>query len=156
MLASLGLVLGLLGALVPGFPGAAVALSGVAAYAALTGFEVVTEDALLLAALLALAGGFAQGLAPVWGLRLLSRASGAATGAAAGAALGLLSPLPLGAIVLGTLGSLVGIVVGRGGFASRVAALGGVVGAVTVAVVVDLLAVLGIGAVLGVSQFLAG
>jgi hypothetical protein len=155
-IASLGLTFGVLGACIPGFPGAIVALLGVAAFAALTGFSIVTADALRLAALLALAGGVAQRLAPIWGSRASADASGAATGAAAGATLGLISPLPLGAIVFGTIGSALGAPFGPARLVARVAALGGLVATALIAVLVDLLAVLGIGAVLAVAVYRAG
>lgn len=151
-----GLLAGLLVALVPGLPGAAVALVGVAALAVASGGELVPGEALLLATLIAGASGVVQVLAPAWGIRSASSATGAATGAVVFGVLGLLSPLPLIAMVGAGIGALLGLVVGRGGFLARLKAPLGVLPTLVIAVLVDVVAVCGIGAVLALSLHLGG
>ena len=108
-----GFVLGSVGVCVPGFPGSAVGLLGLAAFAGLTEFEVVPRPALLVAALCVVAGSLGQLLGPVAAGRAFGGSAGAATGAVVGVGLGSLVPVPgaawLGAVVgastLGLLGS---------------------------------------------------
>lgn len=151
LLAIVGLCAGLLLALVPGAPGALAALLGLAAYALLGWGEPVGAGALGLATLFALVGTSGQALVPLAGVRLVSRAPGAASGAAAGGALAALLPVPLLVWVPGTLGAVAGTVVGRGRLLSRLAVPLAVVPLVGLAVLLDLLAVLGVAAVLAVS-----
>ena len=154
--AVVGLVLGCGGALVPGFPGCAVALLGVVAFAGLTGFEIVTPPALVVAALVTAAGAIGQLSGPVVSSRAFGGSAGAATGAAIGAAFCSLIPLPgvawggalVGALTLGLLASRREVV----GWLRGVL---GTAGGCLVSIGIDLLAVLGVAAVLGVSDFLA-
>ncbi len=155
-LATLGLLVGLLMAPIPGLSGAVVACLGVACLAVLSGWTVVPPAALLVVALLALASGVAQGLAPVWGVRSVSSATGAATGAVVFGALGLLVPLPFVALGTGTLGAVVGAFVGGGSLGARVAVPAALVPGLTAAVLADAVAVFGIAAVVGVGSHLAG
>ena len=143
-------------AFVPGFPGSAVALLGLVAFAGLTDFTIVTSEALILATLIALAGALGQVAAPVVSSRAAGGTAGVATGAALGAALGALIPLPgmswggalLGATLFGILGS-------REGVLKTVRGLIGTAGGCAVAVLADLVSVLGIAAVLAVADFAA-
>ncbi len=152
-----GLLLGGVSAFVPGFPGSAVALLGLVAFAGLTDFSIVNSEALILATLIALAGAVGQIAAPMVASRAAGGTAGVATGAALGAALGALIPLPgaswggalIGATVLGIVGS-------REGFLKTLRGLVGTAGGCAVAVGADLVSVLGIGAVLAVADFLAG
>ncbi|MEQ1504797.1 MAG: hypothetical protein ABMB14_21350 [Myxococcota bacterium] len=150
-----GLVLGGIASLVPGFPGCAVALLGLVAFASLTGFEIVDPVALLVATGITVVGAVAQLTGPVSASRAFGGSAGAATGAALGAAFGALIPAP-GASWIAAIASAVVV----GGLASR-GALGGWVrgvlgtsGGCLVSVAADGLAVLGIGAVLGFADFL--
>ena len=77
-----GLVLGMLAALIPGFPGCAVALLGLVAFAGMHPGHSVTPEALLLGVVVTLAGALSQLAAPV----VTSRAAGGAAGVATGAA----------------------------------------------------------------------
>lgn len=148
--------MGAFGALVPGFPGSAVALLGLVAYAGLTNFEVVTREALVLAAVFALGGVLGQLVAPVLGSRALGGSAGAATGAALGAVVGVFLPLPMASALLAVLGAIVvGVITSRRAF---LAWIRGVVGASTGclgAVAADLVAVFAIGAILGVADFMS-
>jgi len=151
-----GLVLGGVSAFVPGFPGSAVALLGLLAFAGLTDFSIVTSEALILATLIALAGALGQIAAPAVSSRAAGGTAGVATGAALGAALGALIPLPgasWGAGILG--GLLLGIVGSREGFLKTIRGMIGTAGGCVVAVAVDLVSVLGIAAVLAVADFMA-
>jgi len=150
-----GGVLGLIGALVPGFPGSAVALLGLVAFAGITGFEVVPPPALMLAALIVGAATLAQLAAPLFASRAVGGTAGAATGAALGAAVGTMVPLPgagwlaalVGALLLGTVASREGVVrMLKGAF--------GTAGGCVVAVGADLLGVFAVAAVLGLADFL--
>lgn len=152
--AIVGLALGGLASLVPGFPGAAVALLGVLAFAAMTDFRVVTPEALVLATLIALAGAVAQVAAPAVASRAAGGTAGAATGAALGAATGAFLPLPgaswafaVGfAVILGVLGS-------RQGVLRALRGMVGAAGGCVLSVAVDFVAVLGVGAVLALATF---
>jgi uncharacterized protein YqgC (DUF456 family) len=151
-----GLVLGGVSAFIPGFPGSAVALLGLLAFAGLTDFSVVTSEALILATLIALAGFLGQIAAPAVSSRAAGGTAGVATGAALGAALGALVPLP-GASWGGGLvgGLLLGIVGSREGVLKSLKGLVGTAGGCVVAVAADLVSVLGIAAVLALADFLA-
>lgn len=150
-----GLVLGGLAVLVPGFPGCAVALLGLVAFAAITDFQIVTREALVLATMLVGLGAVAQLLGPALGSRALAGSAGAATGAAIGAALGTLVPIPgfawgaavVGAIALGGALSYEGVI----------AWIRGVIGAAAgclVSAAFDGLGVLAVGAVLAIADFM--
>ena len=151
-----GLVLGGLAALVPGFPGCAVALLGLVAFAGLTDFRIVTPEALVLATGITIVGAAAQITAPVLSGRAAGGSAGAATGAAIGAALTVWIPVPgaawagavLGAVVLGFLAS-------RGAWVAWVRGVVGTAGGCLVAFAADGIAVLAIGAVLGLADFYA-
>ena len=148
-----GLLLGLGAVFVPGFPGCAVALLGLVAFAGLTGFEVVTREALVLATVLAGAGAIAQVLGPALASRALAGSAGAATGAALGAAVGTLVPVPgvgwglavLGAVVLGGALSWKGVLEWLRGVV-------GAAGGCCLSATVDGIAVLSVGAVLAVAD----
>jgi len=152
-----GLLLGGVSAFVPGFPGSAVALLGLVAFAGLTDFSIVTSEVLVLAALIALGGALGQVAAPVVASRAAGGTAGVATGAALGAALGALIPLPgmswggalVGATVLGILGSREGVLKTIRGL------MGTAGGGCAVAVLTDLVSVLGIAAVLAIADFMA-
>jgi len=153
--ASAGLVLGLAAVFVPGFPGSAVALLGLVAFAGLTGFEIVTREALVLATLFMAAGTLGQVLGPALSSRAMAGSAGAATGAAIGAALGTLIPIPgvawgtaiLGAAALGGSLSVKGV---RDWLKGVVGAAGGC----CLSGMLDGVAVLAIGAVLGLADYL--
>lgn len=146
-LAVLGILAGLVLACVPGVPGAVVALLALVAWATLG--PGVPPSAMLLGVMFALTGALAQAVAPLWAIRAVSGSAGAATGAVVGVAIGLLVPLPLVSLGLGCLGAGVGALVAGPGLRSRVGALGVGCASLVVAVGVDLLAVLGIAAILG-------
>ena len=149
-----GLLLGGAGCLVPGFPGCAVALLGLVGFAGLTDFTIVTPPALLLASGIVLAGAVGQVTGPVAAGRAAGGTAGAATGAAIGAALGSLLPLPGLAWVLAVvLASTLGLVASRRQVLGWVRGVVGTAGGCAVAIVADALAVLGVGAVLGVADF---
>jgi uncharacterized protein YqgC (DUF456 family) len=149
-----GLILGGIAALVPGFPGCAVALLGLVAFAGLTDFVVVTPGALVVATGITVVGTVAQVTAPVVSSRAAGGSAGAATGAALGALLTAWIPVPgvswvgamLGALVLGFFGS-------RGEWIGWIRGLVGTAGGCLVAFAADGLAVLAIGAVLGFADF---
>jgi uncharacterized protein YqgC (DUF456 family) len=152
-----GLLLGGVSAFIPGFPGSAVALLGLVAFAGLTDFTVVTSEALVLATVIALGGALGQIVAPVVSSRAAGGTAGVATGAALGAALGALIPLPgasWGVAIVGA--TLLGIVGSREGFLKTIRGIVGTAGGgCAVAVLADLVSVLGIAAVLAVADFLA-
>jgi uncharacterized protein YqgC (DUF456 family) len=149
-----GLVLGGIASIIPGFPGCAVALLGLVAFAAITDFQVVTQGALLLAVGITAAGALGQLTGPVASSRALGGSAGAATGAAIGAALGALIPVPGvswaaalgGALALGLLWS-------RGELMSWGRGVAGTAGGCLFGAAIDAIAVLGIGAVLGFADF---
>lgn len=151
-----GLVLGAAAALVPGFPGCAVALLGLVAFAALTDFRVVGPWALALAGLVTVAGSVGQVLAPVATGRAAGGTAGVASGATLGAIGGALLPLP-GAAWLGAVigGVTLGLLWSRGAFVGWVRGAVGTAGGCLYGAVIDLLAVLGVGAILGFADFLA-
>ncbi|MCB9689114.1 MAG: DUF456 family protein [Alphaproteobacteria bacterium] len=154
--AGLGLVLGGVGALVPGFPGCAVALLGLVAFAGLTDLRTVGPGALVLAACVVVIGSFGQLAGPVAGGRAAGGTAGAATGAALGAAAGAFVPLPgaaWGGAVVGA--ALLGLVASRGELVGWVRGVVGTAGGCLVGVLADLVAVLAIGAILGFADFLA-
>ena len=150
-----GLLLGGLASFVPGFPGCAVALLGLVAFAGLTDFEVVTGPALLVAAGITVAGAFGQVTGPVLAGRAAGGSAGVATGAALGAAFGALVPVP-GAAWLGAVTGAValGFVLSRGQWIAWVRGAVGTAGGCLVGWAADLVAVLAIGAVLGLAEFL--
>ncbi len=150
-----GLLLGGLAAPVPGFPGCAVALLGLVAFAALSDFAIVTPPALLVATALTVAGVVLQLAAPATASRVLGGSAGAATGAAVGALVGVVVPIPGASLALAVLGAatlgLLGSTRELGGW------LRGVLGTSSgclVGLAADALAVLGVGAVLAISDFL--
>jgi len=153
--ASAGLVLGLGAVFVPGFPGSAVALLGLVAFAGLTGFEIVTREALVLATVIAAAGALGQVLGPALSSRALAGSAGAATGAAVGAALGTLVPIPgvaWGAALVGAI--LLGGSLSWKGVREWLRGVVGAAGGCCLSGVIDGVAVLGVGAVLGLADFL--
>lgn len=151
-----GIGLGGLAVLVPGFPGCAVALLGLVAFAGLTDFTIVTQEALVLAAGITLAGAVVQLVGPALASRAMAGTAGAATGAALGAALGTLVPVPgfaWGAAIVGAL--VLGIAGGWKGVTAWIRGVVGAAGGCCVSAAADGLAVLGCGAVLGVADYLA-
>ncbi len=154
--AGAGVVLGGFGALIPGFPGSAVALLGLVAYAGLTDMRSVGPAALVLAACIVVVGSFGQLAGPVAGGRAAGGTAGAATGAALGAAAGAFVPLPGAAWACAVLGSaLVGFLGSRGELVGWVRGVIGTAGGCLVGVLADLVAVLGVAAVLGLADFVA-
>jgi uncharacterized protein YqgC (DUF456 family) len=154
IVASAAFVLGGVAAFIPGFPGSAVALIGLVAFAGLTDFAVVNEYALLVGALVCIGSTLAQIASPAVASRAAGGTAGAASGAALGATIGALVPLPGAPFGLGLAGAvLLGLVFSREGV---VRALRGMIGAASgcaVAVAVDLLAVLVIAGILAISVF---
>lgn len=151
-----GLVLGGLAALVPGFPGAAVALLGLAAFAGITGFEILGREALLLAGLIAAAGSIAQLAAPFLGARALGGTAGATTGAALGATLGILLPIPGFGLLGGVVGALSGgLLSASESFLARFRGAWGATTGCLVCVLADLTAVVALGALLALADFAA-
>lgn len=154
--AGAGLVLGGVGALVPGFPGCAVALLGLVAFAGLTDLRVVGPGALLLGACVVVVGSFGQLVGPVAGGRAAGGTAGAATGAALGAAAGAFVPLPGAAWVGAVAGAVViGLLSSRRELAGWVRGVVGTAGGCLVGALADLTAVIAIGAILGLADFLA-
>ena len=76
-----GLGLGGVLAVVPGFPGCAVSLLGVVAFAALTDFSRLPPEGLVVAAWITLFGALCQLAAPEWTSRAVGVAAGVETGA---------------------------------------------------------------------------
>ncbi|HHO53158.1 MAG TPA: DUF456 family protein [Deltaproteobacteria bacterium] len=153
--AVVGLALGALGALVPGFPGCAVALLGLVAFAAITGFSIVTQPALIVACGLTVAGMVGQIVAPISAGRALGGSAGAATGAALGALLGALIPLPGVSWLAAIVGACtLGLIASRGQLWGWIRGVIGTSGGCLVAVAADLLAVMGNAAVLALCDFL--
>lgn len=149
-----GLLLGCGAALVPGFPGSAVALLGVVAFAGLTDFEIVTAEVLVLAVCVAAVGVFGQLAGPVIASRAAGGTAGAATGAALGAAAGSLVPVP-GAAWVGAMlcGALLGVAGYREGLRRWLRGVVGTAGGCVVGGLIDLMSVLGVGAVLAIADF---
>lgn len=149
-----GLVAGVLLAFVPGVSGAMVAFAALCVAACLQGG--VPVDALVVAGLCAGAGGLAQAAGAVWATRWVSSSPGAATGAALGAAMLTAAPAPIVPMMGGALGALVGAWTTRSTLRAKLAASIAVVPVMLGAMVADLLATLGVGAVLGVLQVSSG
>ena len=151
-----GLLLGGFGALIPGFPGSAVALLGLVSFAAITDFTILGPEALLLATLIAVAGVIAQLLSPVISARAAGGTAGVATGAAIGVLIGAFVPFPAAPLVFGWIGAiLLGILGVREGVVSTLRGWVGVSSGCLVAVGADLVAVLALGAILAVADFSA-
>ena len=152
-----GLVLGGVASLVPGFPGCAVALLGVCAFAGMTEFRIVTREALVVAALLALGGAMAQLASPMIASRAAGGTAGAATGAALGAVVGAFLPFPGAPYFVSVLGAVIlGLLTSREGVLRAIRGVVGAAGGCFVAVAVDFVAVLGIAAVLAIADFTRG
>ena len=151
-----GIGLGGMAALIPGFPGAAVALLGVVAFAAITDWQIVNGPALLLCGLVALASAVAQVAAPAVTSRALGGTAGAATGAALGAMIGAFVPIPGAPLFGGILGSIaLGALGAREGVLKSLRGVIGAAGGCAWAVAVDLLAVLAIASILAIAAFRA-
>jgi uncharacterized protein YqgC (DUF456 family) len=149
-----GLVLGGIAALVPGFPGSAVALLGLVAFAGLTDFQVLGREGLVLATLIALAGALAQILSPAIASRAAGGTAGAATGAALGAVVGTFVPIPGASLVAAVIGAVIlGAIGFREGVIKAIRGVFGAAGGCFLAVAVDFVAVLGLGAVLALAAF---
>ena len=153
-----GLVLGVLATVVPGFPGCAIAVLGVAAYAGMTDFAVVTREATVLAGFIGLCGIGAQLAAPVASTRAAGGTAGAASGAALGALTGAMVAMPGVSLVAAVFGALVlGVAGSKGvGVIGRLRGSVGAAGGCMVAMLADLVAVVGVAAVLGAARFSAG
>lgn len=153
--ATAGLILGVGAVFVPGFPGCAVALLGLVAFAGLTGFEVVTREAMVLAMFVAVAGAVGQVLGPALSSRALAGSAGAATGAAVGASVGVLVPVPGVAWGLAVLGAVAfGVTLSRREVMAWLRGVVGAAGGCCVSAAIDGVAVLGVGAVLGLADYL--
>ncbi len=151
-----GFALGAVLSVVPGFPGCAVSLLGLVAYAGLTDFAVLPREALPVAAGLTLLGAASQVAAPAMTSRALGGAAGGATGAALGGALGVLVPLPGLGWLLALLGALGGGLIGtRSGWKAWLRGTLGAAGGCLTGAVLDLLVTLALAAVLGWSDFRA-
>lgn len=138
-----GLGLGAMASIIPGFPGSAVALLGLVCFAALTEFVILTPEALVLAAIIAMVGSVGQVAGPALGSRALGGAAGVATGAAIGAALGSLVPIPGFLWVGGLLGAaILGIAATRHSFLAWLRGLIGAAGGCLISAMTDFLAVL--------------
>ncbi len=156
LVASAAFVLGGIAAFVPGFPGSAVALIGLVAFAGLTDFAIVNEYALLVGALICLGSTVAQIASPAVASRAAGGTAGAASGAAIGAVVGAFIPLPGASFGGGVLGAvLLGVLFSREGVVNALRGIGGAIGGCALAIAVDLLAVLGMAAILAVSVFAA-
>jgi hypothetical protein len=128
---------------------------GLVGFAALTDFEVLTQPALVLCAAITVAGTVGQLAGPVVAGRAAGGTAGAATGAALGAVLGSLVPVPGASWIGAVLGATVlGVGLGREALVGWVRGVVGTAGGCAVGVVADAVAVLALGAVLGVSDFL--
>lgn len=151
-----GFGLGAVLALLPGFPGCAVSLLGLVAYAGLTDFAVLPAEAVPVAAFVTLMGSLAQLAAPAITSRAFGGAAGGATGAALGASMGILLPLPGWAWVLAVVGAAVGGVLGtRAGWRAWVRGVVGATGGCLTGAVVDLVVTLALAALLAVADFQA-
>ena len=152
-----GLLLGSLAVPIPGFPGCAVGLLGIVAYAALTDFAVVSPPALMVGVLFVVAGTVGQLVAPVGAGRALGGSAGAASGAAIGAATGSLIPLPGAAWAVAVAGALtLGLIASRRELWGWVRGVLGTASGCLLAVAADGLALLGVASVLAVSDFAQG
>ncbi len=142
--------------MVPGFPGCAIALLGLVAFAGLTDFEVVGPSGLALAAGVVAVAAAAQLASPVTGNRAVEGSAGTATGAALGAALGALVPVPGASLTFAVLGALaVGILTVRSGFRDTVRGVLGTAGGCLAGAGVDFAATVAVGAILAVADFSA-
>lgn len=151
-----GLGLGAMASLIPGFPGSAVALLGLVCFGALTDFSILTEEALVLATVIAVLGSVGQVAGPAMGSRALGGAAGVATGAAIGAALGSLIPIPgvlWGGGVLGA--AILGIAATRRSLLAWARGVIGAAGGCFVSAGIDFLGVLAQAAILAISDFKA-
>jgi uncharacterized protein YqgC (DUF456 family) len=149
-----GLVLGGVATVVPGFPGCAVALLGLVAFAGLTDFQVVDGPALIVASGITVAGALGQLMGPVAASRAVGGSAGAATGASVGAALGALVPMPGASWAMAVCGAAtLGFLASRGAFVGWVRGVAGTAGGCVVGFAADAIAVLGIAAVLGFADF---
>ena len=147
------LLLALLAAFVPGFPGTAIALLGVVAYAELDGPGGVGHDAQTVSAMFALAGLVGQLAGPVLSVRAAGGPAGAATGAGLGAIIGALTLFPGAPWLLAVVGALLCAIVGSKGapWLARVRAPVGATAGCLIAILSDLIAVLAIAGVLAVA-----
>lgn len=151
-----GVVLGGAAALVPGFPGSAVALLGLVAFAGLTDFRIVPPAALVLGAVIVVVSAVGQLAGPVVAGRAAGGTAGAATGAALGAALGAVIPVPGASWAAAVAGAvLIGVLSSRKQVVRWVRGVVGTAAGCLAGVLVDLLGVLAIAALLGLSDFLA-
>jgi hypothetical protein len=132
-----------------------VALLGLVAFAGLTDFQVVGPGALACAALVTVVGAFGQVVAPVATGRAAGGTAGVASGATLGAIAGAFVPIPGAALAGAILGAaLLGFFWSRGAFTRWLRGLVGTAGGCFYGVVLDLVAVLGVGAILGLADFL--
>ncbi|MBN2800152.1 MAG: DUF456 family protein [Deltaproteobacteria bacterium] len=153
--AAAGLILGGAAAFVPGFPGAMVALIGLTAFAALTDFDLLTPQALVVAAGVSLLGQLGQVAAPIWGSRALRGSAAAASGAALGVGLGAMAPVPGLSLALGALFAVIAAVVWRPwNLGENLRGALGAAGGCLVAVAVDGVAVVAQGGILALSVWL--
>jgi uncharacterized protein YqgC (DUF456 family) len=149
-----GLVLGGIAAWVPGFPGCAIALLGLVAFAALTDFQIVTDSALVVGVVITTIGALGQLTSPVATSRALSGSAGAATGAALGAALGALVPIPGVSLLCALAGAIfLGLWWSRGELRAWLRGVTGAAGGCLLSVAIDGIAVLALGALLGFADF---
>jgi uncharacterized protein YqgC (DUF456 family) len=150
-----GLLLGGIASVIPGFPGCAVALLGLVAFSGLTDFRVVGPDALVLAAVITALGAVGQLAGPVAGNRAAGGTAGSATGAALGAALGAAIPIPGAGWTAALVGAIVlGFATSRQGFFRAIRGMFGAAGGCLVGAGVDFAAVVALGGVLAVADFL--
>lgn len=153
VLAALLLLIGSVLAFVPGLPGALVAYAGLVVYAAMV--PGVPDGALAVGAAVAILGTVAQLAAPVVAARAVTSSVGAASGALAASIVAsvVAAPLAIAApwlvVAAGSAGAVLGALVRGPGVLPRVGALATGCVALAVAIGVDLLAVLAVGAVLG-------
>ncbi len=151
-----GLLLGGFAALIPGFPGCAVALLGLVAFAGLTDFAILGVGGLRLAAVVTAIGAIGQLVGPVAGNRAAGGTAGTATGAALGAALGAAIPIPGASWTAAVIGAvLLGVVTARQGVMRTVRGAVGTTSGCLVGAGVDFAAVAANGAILAVADFAA-
>jgi hypothetical protein len=151
-----GLALGALASLVPGFPGCAVALLGLAAFAGLTDFAIVSREALAAGGAITAVGAGAQLLAPITTNRALGGSAGSATGAALGVVVGFWVPIPGAAWALGLGGAFVGAVVGvRQGVTAGVRGVAGTAAGCFTGVAMDFAAVVALAGLLAACDWRA-
>ena len=156
MCAITGLGLGAMASLVPGFPGSAVALLGLVCFAGLTDFTVLGEEALVLATVIAIFASVGQIAGPAVGSRSMGGTAGVATGAALGAVIGTFIPVPGAAWVCAVLlGAGLGIVATRKSVLSWLRGVVGAAGGCCVSAGIDFLAVLALGGILAISDYMA-